>query len=166
MPTPAASTLTNLAAAVGEDFELFEGDDVNIIIEGGGGERDLRKSIAIDGKNLDILKLDGGELNRTRESPTSETEVERYGGDGGRNGCYRCGEEHCFAFNHIFRLTACSDPCTCYGPLTGKFNATETKRVRRRRTSLFGDVQYEANEDKVKALEGARRSGRTCIPSI
>ena len=54
--TPAASTVTHLAAAAGEDFELFEGDDVDIVIEGGGGERDLRKSIAIDGKNLDIFE--------------------------------------------------------------------------------------------------------------
>ena len=56
MPTPAANTLTDLAAATGEDFELFEGNDANIVIEGGGGERDLRKSIAIDGKNLDIFE--------------------------------------------------------------------------------------------------------------
>ena len=132
----------------------------------GGGERDFRKSIAVGGKNLDILKLDGGEANRKRESPTSEAEAEQLGGDRGRNRCYRCGKEHCFNFNHTFRLTACSDPCACYGPLTGKSGATETKRVRRRCTSLFSDVQYEANEDEVKALEGARRSDRTCIPSI
>ena len=42
----------------------------------GSGERDLRKTIAIAGKNLDILKLDGGEAKHKRESPTSEAEVE------------------------------------------------------------------------------------------
>ena len=39
LSAPTASTLSALAAAAGEEFELFEGRDANIEIRGGGGER-------------------------------------------------------------------------------------------------------------------------------
>ena len=54
--------MTALAAAAGKEFELFVGRDTGIEIRGGGGERDLRKTIAVDGKKLDILKLGGRRL--------------------------------------------------------------------------------------------------------
>ena len=38
------------------------------------------------------------------------------------------------------------------------------KQTRRRRTSLFGDSQFEASEEEVKALEDGRREGRTFNP--